>query len=79
MEPSKPIERLIWPDDAYVGIGATFGPDQAVVSSIVEVEKNGGLGPSVWFEIRSDTRGVLGEVNAHYLSAIVYGRGLNVS
>jgi hypothetical protein len=74
-EPSEPIERLIYPDDAYVGIGTRFGPDQAIVSRIEPIVKDGGLGPATWFAIISGTKGLLGEINASYLSAIIYQRG----
>ena len=76
MSENKPIERLIWPDDSYVGIGSTFGKNQRIVSFIIPIVKDGGLGPAVWFEIDSATHGNLGEVNANFLSAIVYGEGL---
>ena len=76
MSENKTIERLIWPDDAYVGVGGAFGKNQRIVSTIVPIKKDGGLGPSIWFDIRSAVYGSLGEVNAHYLSAIVYAEGL---
>ena len=72
--PTKPILKLIWPDDSYVGVGTKFGDYQAIVSTIVPVVRSGGLGPAQWYEIHSDVRGVIGEVNAAYLSAIVYGQ-----
>lgn len=72
--PDKPILKLIWPDDSYVGVGVAFGDYRAIVSTIVPVTRNGGLGPAQWYEVRSEVRGVIGEVNAAYLSAIVFGQ-----
>ena len=71
--PSRKIVRLVWPDDSILSVHGFFGPDNELVTEIVETEKPGGLGPALWYHVRS-AHGLVTDVNAAYLALVIYAK-----
>ena len=72
--PEEPIFKLIWPDDSYIAVGSSFGEYRDLVSTIIPVERPGGLGPALWYEVYAQDTRCIGEVNAAYVAALTYGK-----